>query len=82
MRRRPQGRSRRRSAVYYAVKDAREAARAAERAGANAHWRRRRRRKAADVGTPDWRLVVRLASDALDDKVEGPVDRRVAGGRA
>jgi type VI secretion system protein ImpA len=49
--------------IYYQVKDAREAARAAERAGA----------RGEDEGgpaaqKPDWRLVVKLASDAIRDK--------------
>jgi type VI secretion system protein ImpA len=49
--------------VYYAVKDAREAARAAERL-ASAAWDDESGDRGS-AGKPDWRLVTRLASDAL-----------------
>jgi type VI secretion system protein ImpA len=49
--------------LYYEVKDAREAARAAERAGARGGDDSERRAE-----KPDWDRVVRLASSALHDK--------------
>lgn len=57
------------SSVYYAVKDAREAARAAERAGANAAWDEEGAERAG-ANRPDWSLVVRLATDALREKTK------------
>jgi type VI secretion system protein ImpA len=53
------------SAVYYAVKDAREAARTAERQIQQA-WGEAE--QLAGVEPPDWESVVRLASDALAEK--------------
>jgi type VI secretion system protein ImpA len=58
------------SATYYEVKDAREAARASERAGANASWGDDGGAHSATAGKPDWHLVVRLASAALRDKTK------------
>jgi type VI secretion system protein ImpA len=49
--------------LYYQVKDARQAASAAERAGA-----RGEEEGAPPAQKPDWRLVVQLASDAIRDK--------------
>jgi type VI secretion system protein ImpA len=58
------------ASIYYAIKDAREAARSAERilmqsdgeAGEGAHQ--------ALAGKPDWKIVVRLASAALSEKTK------------
>jgi type VI secretion system protein ImpA len=55
------------SSTYYAIKDAREAARAAERAGA---WAEDDGSGRTSAEKPDWQAVVRLSSDALRQKTK------------
>lgn len=56
------------ASIYYEVKDAREAARAAERAGSA--WGDEGGSPASAAGKPDWQLVVRLSTAALRDKTK------------
>jgi type VI secretion system protein ImpA len=56
--------------IYYEVKDAREAARAAERAGAGSAWGDEGGSQSSAAGKPDWQLVVRLSTAALRDKTK------------
>lgn len=58
------------ASLYYQIKDAREAARAAERAAKHAEWGDEGGPASASPARPDWQAVVRVASGALREKTK------------